>query len=152
MITTGSYSGMSPLEIYDYPIMIVPAANAKTLNPDQQLTRAEAAWTFVKEHLVPMGVVVDPQEAAMDILSHWDPITASKWIKNPQENGPQGQQPVYKTLETLQGQVQQQTEMLQSLRDVAEKVATLAEQNSQRLDQQPPPQAAAPPQPGVAVA
>jgi hypothetical protein len=93
LISDGQFQGEMPLSVYDLKVLIVPAASAKTLHPDLQFQKAQAAlgflWGF--KDVVP----IDIQQALMDTFGHWDPVTASRWIMKPGAEGPQGQPPVY---------------------------------------------------------
>jgi hypothetical protein len=108
------YAGDTGLEMYDWNVLIVPASSAKTLNPDQQFQRDSSAWAFATANLAPMGVVLDPQAAAMDILAAWDPYKASRWVKKPNE-GQAGQQPVYVQLQQLGQEVQALIEAVKAI-------------------------------------
>jgi len=134
MIDGDEYQGEAPEDIYDVPMLVVPAGNAKTMNPDMQFNRAMAAWDFVRAQL-DLGVVVDVDGAIMDILSHWDPMAAMRWLRTAGEEGPQGQLPVYQVLQQVEQKLQQNTEQDAGVMDTLKALAALAEENAQRLDQ-----------------
>ena len=122
MIQNMKFVGQAPLELYDLPVLIVPGSNAKTLNPDMQFNRDRAAWDFVSTSLVPYGVVADAQEAAVDILSNWDPTKAARWLKDPEEAGPGGLPPVYQVLQKLTKDQTEQAEMLEAMQKAIEAI------------------------------
>ncbi len=99
LIADGKFQGEMPLTVYGLKVLIVPAASAKTLHPDLQFSKAQAALTFLWnfKDVVP----IDIQQALTDTFGHWDPITAARWIMKPGEQGPQGQPPVYDMLSKL---------------------------------------------------
>ena len=118
MIQQRRFRGQMDLSIYKWPVMIVPASSAKTFNPEAQFNRDTTAWNFAAASLAPMGVTLDPEAAAIDILSHWDPFKAERWIKSNTEKGPDGQQPVYQQLQALTQAVQaigEKTEAIEKL-------------------------------------
>ncbi len=127
MIRNGEHRGVMPTMLYEYKVLIVPSANAKTLNPDLQFQRAREVWGFCKTELEPMGVVFNPQEVAWDILSSWDPLAAERWLMDPEEAGEAGQPPIYLLLREI-------TAKLEQLEAAAQSTGKLAVENSERLE------------------
>jgi len=99
LIADGKYMGEMPASVYNLKVLIVPAASAKTLHPDLQFQKAQAALSFLWQYkdVVPVNI----QQALTDTFGHWDPITASRWIMKPEAQGPQGQPPVYELIQKL---------------------------------------------------
>ena len=126
--------GEASFAVYAMRVLLVPAANTKTLNPDQQFMRDRAAWEFAASALGPMGVLLDPNAAGRDILSNWDPEKATRWILDPNKPGPRGQQPVYAMLQQLMQQSQDVAEQVKQLVDLAQSVGRLAQENADRID------------------
>lgn len=131
LVSQRKFKGMLSLSIYKWPVMIVPASSAKTLNPDQQFQRDVAAFGFAKNELAPMGVVLDVEAAAADIMSHWDPFKAQRWIKDKSEPGAQ---PVYRQLEEIGNVLKPLVESSKQVHEAINALAKLAEENAQRLD------------------
>lgn len=131
LISQRTFKGMMSTDVYEWPVMIVPGSSAKTLNPDLQFNRDVQAWEFARTSLASMGVVLDPEAAASDILAHWDPFKAQRWIIG---KGDQAAQPVYAQLEQLTQAVQGLVESSKGLEQVVRSTAALAEENAQRLD------------------
>jgi hypothetical protein len=101
-----NFAGTMDLSIYEMPFLIVPASSAKTMNPDAQFGRDTAAFSFLAEQLLPLGVTINAEAAASDILANWDAFKAKRWLLPPNVPGPHGEQPVYKTLAELTQQIQ----------------------------------------------
>ena len=99
IIAGDQFMGEMPLEVYALKVLIVPAASAKTLHPDLQFQKAQAALTFLWgfKDVVP----VDVTKALTDVFGHWDPVMASRWIMKETQQGPNGEPPVYKLISNL---------------------------------------------------
>jgi hypothetical protein len=134
MIEGGDFTGMAGPDIYQYDVLVVPAGNAKTYNPDAQFMRATRAWDVLTKGFASLGVVVDPEEAARDVLAHWDPLRAKKWIKSADESTTGPQQPVYEILRKLAQTAEQNGQRVEALTELSKRLAKLAEENSGRLD------------------
>jgi hypothetical protein len=128
MIENDKFAGEMSLKVYDMPFLIVPAANAKALNPDIQFLRDREAFTFLMEQGAVAGVPVQVMDAMADILSNWDPFKAQRWLGDPGKPGPFGQQPVYQVLGELKGMAQQLSEAVKAL-------GVLSQENAKRIDQ-----------------
>ena len=107
VIRNNEYQGIAPAEIYKTPVLIVPAASAKTLNPDIQFQRAQAAYQFVASFAAGGAVAADLNKGMRAVLDNYDPFFADSLLMNPAAQGPQGQPPIYNMLQGLQNAVQQ---------------------------------------------
>lgn len=112
IIEADTFMGMVPEQVYEFRVLIIPAGNSKTLNPDVQFGRDARAWEFAVNMLAKMGVVLDSQEAALDILGNWDPVKVRRWVLDPGKAGAGGQMPVYVQLGELSMRLQQIEEMM----------------------------------------
>jgi hypothetical protein len=99
LISNDQFTGTMPLEVYGLDVLIVPAASAKTLNPDAQFTKAQNALVYLWQFKD--FVSIDLQRALEDTFGHWDPVTAARWLLKPEAQGPQGQPPVYQLISKL---------------------------------------------------
>jgi len=135
MIANDKFKGMTSTDIYDWPVLIVPASSSKTLDPDHQFRRATAAWSFAVDNFLKLGVTLDPQAAAEDILAFWDPFVAERWIKSPTEGEPGGLPPVYKILEEMMRALGKTDAEIDQILEAVENTAKLAEENSQDIEQ-----------------
>jgi len=136
MIANRAFLGQMEVSVYEIPVLIIPVANAKTLNPDLQFQRDREIWGFLAT-MAQMGVVVDPQRAAIDILGNVDP-EKMEWVIDPSEPGPAlpaggaagqpaQQQPVYMALGELKQTVAQLVQAVQA-------TAQLAQHTSEEMD------------------
>jgi hypothetical protein len=137
----GENKGNMGVELYEHKILLIPAGNAKTLNPDLQFRRVQGAVEWCMK-LAEYGVGFDFEAMAKEGLGGWDPQRAESWIIPAGEKGPQGQTPVYQQLGelSLQGQQTQEalkgiTEMTQELAKAIQEIAKLATANSEQIDQ-----------------
>lgn len=130
-------------DFYDFDVLIIPSANAKTWNRDLQFQRALTAAQFANGMLKDFGVTLDPQAIAKDILSNWDPLTAARWFFDPakaKDNMP----PVYQLLQQLQEAVGQSSQQLPAIMDAINKIGKMAMKDEARIEkieeaiQQPP--------------
>jgi len=135
MIQNHKMQGMAGPEIYEWPVLIVPASSAKTFDPDRQFIRTRSAIEFLISTFGQLGVVFDPETMAHDALSYWDPFMADRWLKKANEEGPGGQPPVYKMLDELAKGQQAAQEILKELSGATQQIGKLATDNSARLDQ-----------------
>lgn len=131
LISQRRFKGMMDVNVYNWPLMIVPGSSAKTLNPDLQFNRDIQAWEFARTSLASMGVVLDPEAAGADILAHWDPFKAQRWIIGKNDAAAQ---PVYAQLQQLTQAVQGLLESTKTIEAGVRAVGSLAEENAQRLD------------------
>lgn len=134
LVVDQQFQGESSLDVYSVEWLIVPAANARTLNPDMQFLRDKELSAYCLE-MSKFGVVVDPQMMAEDTISHADPEKA-RWIRRPDRPGPQGQIPVYQALGDLSGQMKQVMQMLQATQEAVKQVAALADHTAERTERQ----------------
>jgi hypothetical protein len=126
MLANNSFQGMSGPEIYDFPVLIVPASSAKTLSPDTQFQRDTAALQSVIGTLGNLGVVFDAPTIAKDVLAHWDPIRTARWLVDPKKAGPNGELPIYVTMKQIQEGMQAQQEMIKAMQQAIQEVAKMA--------------------------
>ena len=131
LISQRNFKGMMSVDVYEWPVMIVPGSSAKTLNPDLQFNRDMTAWEFARTSLASMGVVLDAEAAASDILAHWDPFKAQRWVIGKDDKAAQ---PVYAQLQQLTQAVQGLVESSKGMEQAVRSVGALAEENAQRLD------------------
>lgn len=97
---------MNP-RLYDFPVTMVPASSAKTLNPDMLLQRQMAFVDFLAAK-AQLGVPFDVAKACRDVASQFDARLTRDWIIDPQKAGPQGQPPIY----DMFAQINQNLQML----------------------------------------
>jgi len=133
-VTNKQFKGRMDVKVYQYPVLIVSAASAKTLNPDLQFQRDVSIYNFAQESLAPMGVVIDADRAGREILSHADPLKVD-WIVDPRKAGPGQQQPVYQALGELKMALQQIGQMVAAMKQGIEATAALAQEDAKRIDQ-----------------
>jgi len=107
MIRNNEYQGEAPLDVYKTPVMLVPAASAKTLNPDIQFQRSQSAYQFVAAMAASGAVAADLHKGMRAVLDNYDPFFADQILLNPNAQGPQGQPPIYNMLQGLQQAVTQ---------------------------------------------
>lgn len=112
MIRNNEYQGEAPLDVYKTPVMLVPAASAKTLNPDIQFSRSQSAYQFVAAMAGSGAVAADLHKGMRAVLDNYDPFFADQILLNPNGQGPQGQPPIYNMLRGLQQAVQQLAGMI----------------------------------------
>lgn len=124
---------MTGPEIYQYPVLIVPASSAKTLSPDMQFRKDTAVVESVTRILGQLGVVFDANKIAEDMFAHWDPIRTAKWIVDPKQAGPQGQPPVYIVLQKLTQQIEQDGQMIEAMQKAIQEVAKMAMAHDQKM-------------------
>lgn len=135
IISNNEFNGYADESIYQYDVLIVPASNAKTFNPDQTFGRIRAAIDFVVDRFGPLGVTFDADAMAEDALSTWDPLLTARWLRKQNEQGPNGEPPVYTVVKDMAQQLAEVTEMLKALGDVSKDASKLAQANSERLDE-----------------
>jgi len=146
MIANRVFMGNMEVSLYAIPVLVVPVANAKTLNPDLQFQRDEQVWGFLAG-MAQMGVVVDPNRAAIDIVGSLDPEKMD-WIIDPNEPGPAQsssapggatadgtpggvpQQPVYMALGELKQAVEMLKEAVTATAQLAQHTSVEAEKNA----------------------
>jgi len=121
-------------QIYAWKVLVVPAASSKTLNPDMQFQRTASVWQTCLATLANMGVSFDTQAVAEDLLTNWDPFRAARWIIEPDQSGPGGQQPVYQQIGTLASQVNDMGKILMAVKEAAAAAGKLAADDSQKID------------------
>jgi len=140
IIAYGDYLGETTAQVYGLPVLWVPASSAKTLNPEMQRRRGQEVLAFLTQYkdVAPIRFV----EALRDVVAHWDPVRAHRWLGDP--NQAEGQQPpIYQVLQALQQQVSQLGEagrgiheQLEEFQKVLRQVGTLANQNANALRRQ----------------
>ena len=117
MIAEDTYMGTAaPEEIYGARFLIVPAASAKTLNPDDQFIKGQNALAFIAQFKD--SVSIDVEEALVDIMSYWDPVRARRWI----QRAKQGQGKLPPLYQVVQGLQQQLTGLSQATEGIVEQL------------------------------
>lgn len=137
MIVNNRFQGMAGPEIYRFPVLIIPAASAKSLNPEAQFVKGRSAFEFLMQFkdYVPINV----SEALVDILANWDPVRAGRWVQQDDRPGNE-QPPIYRVLQGLQeqiGKVAQAAKLMNKTVEgherVLERVARLSQGNAEAL-------------------
>lgn len=85
IIVPGQAAKPFDVSLYDAPIVMIPAANSKTLNPEVQLGKSIAAANFI----LPMAgqLPVELRQVAQTVLANYDPIMTAGWIGDEQAQG-----------------------------------------------------------------
>lgn len=128
MLLGGAWLGFVGDEVYSADVLLVPAASSKTMSPDLQFMRDRELWATLAG-FGQMGVVLDPEAAARDLVSHVDPQKL-RWLGDPNKMGPQGQQPVYEQLKQLMMGQQAMGEQLAGLIEAVKATAKLADETA----------------------
>ena len=132
MVFRGKFEGEAPLEIYNYRFLIVPAASAKTLNPDHQFYKAAEAFDWAAKYADRVGVRMT--EGIDTVLNWYDGNFADLVVMDPKEAGDMGQPPIYQILSQLTQMMQQQGEAGQERDQEIEAALKLAEENSEKIE------------------
>lgn len=100
VIENGTFQGLASTDVYQIPFLWVPASSAKTANPDLQYMKAKDVMS------VAMGVAqmlpLDLQYIVKEVFSYYSPDFANKAFFDPNQQGPQGQPPIYMVLQKMQ--------------------------------------------------
>lgn len=96
----------APEDMYTSKVLLIPAANSKTFNPDVQFERGVRLTGYCMD-LAKAGVAVNLERVGRDTLTMLDARTTAGYILDPAQAGPQGQPPIYQTLDQIQQQIQQ---------------------------------------------
>jgi hypothetical protein len=86
VIMPGRRTGTFNPDVYQIPIILIPAASAKTLDPQQQLaiTQGLASWTLQQSQTVP----VDAKAVVETVLTSYDPRITQGWLPDAQAEAP----------------------------------------------------------------
>lgn len=120
MLRNGKFEGIAPFDIYKFKCLLVPAASAKTMNPDLQFQKDAMVMDYAAKYL--QMVPQDIEKGLRKVIGRVDPIMADDLIISGQQKGPQGQQPVYTTLNDIQS-------ALKGIGDALNQLATLTDKN-----------------------
>ena len=121
------------VELYTQRVLMIPAASSKTLNPEIQIRMGMQLVGFLRD-VIEAGVGVDLQKAVEIALSFYDPKYASEVLFDPEDEGPQGQPPVYQVLAEIQEQIKALAEAGSGLNGKVTEVSKLAIENSEQIE------------------
>jgi len=137
LIINKAFKGTAdPATIYKFPVMIIPSTSAKMLNPDTQFNQSTAAFNFLMTYkeIVPINV----KDALMDIISHWDPVLASRWLGDDNDEKPA---PIYQVMENMQQQIEALAKAAEGINNqseedskILERVARMAKANAEKIE------------------
>lgn len=128
----GMGASMDPA-LYNLSVAMVPASSSKTLNPELLLQRQMAFVEFLASK-AQMGVPVDMTKCCRDVASQFDPRLTRDWIIDPQQQGPQGQPPIYDMLAQINQNLQMLAKGGQDLTTRIENVEKLAVSTANELE------------------
>ena len=132
IIRNDNFMGTMPKEVYEYEWMVIPAASAKTLNPDIQFAKNREMFDMAASYAQATGV--DLHNGLKYILSFRDPYFADIVLIDPNEQGPQGQPPMYQALQQMQQAMDQNAQMDQQQEEDIQKIMTFGIENAERID------------------
>jgi hypothetical protein len=132
MIKNNKYIGITDADIYNLPMLIVPAGSQKTLNPDRQYLKWKDAYGIVTSmsQQIPLDIA-----AGLDWgLTYFDPNFAAAVQIDPKKAGPQGQPPVYMQLQQIMQALQQMGQNLESTMKLSVETADKTQKMEEKQD------------------
>jgi hypothetical protein len=132
MIQNNKYLGLTPQDIYNLPMLIVPAGSQKTLNPDHQYLKWKDAFGIVMS--TSQQIPLDIQKGLEWGLTYFDPNFAAAVMIDPKQAGPQGQPPIYMQLNQIMQAIQSMGANLESTMKLSVETADKAQKLEEKQD------------------
>lgn len=106
MMDGTEFIGMSDESIYEYDFLVVPAASARTLNPELQYMKNKDLFEFGAS-LAQAGVPVDLREGAVYVAANANPDMARILFPDPKKMNAPNQLPINTQLDQIRSLLQQ---------------------------------------------
>ena len=134
MIERGEFKGEMSPSVYDYDFIMVPAASARSMNPEIQYGSNKDLFSLFAQ-LQPTGVPVDLRAGAMYLGMHANPDLTRVMLPDPNAIGPGGQMPINVQYQQLQQMVQMLQQAGAALETRVNEVAKLAVETDDKVDE-----------------
>tara|TARA_R110000822_G_C15334655_1_gene495035 strand:+ start:1363 stop:3312 length:1950 start_codon:yes stop_codon:yes gene_type:complete len=133
IIEAGKPPSVMSKDAYQGKYVIVPAASEKTINPDVQAVKNQQLLDWAAQY-IPMGVPIDIAEGVQHVMDQANSNLSAVVSMDPTAEGPQGQPPIYQTLQQIVAQLSQTQQIDQEQAQNIEAIGKLAMENSQQIE------------------
>ena len=133
IIQPGSPPEVMSTDVYQGKYVIVPAASEKTINPDVQAVKNQQLVDWAAQYMQ-AGVPIDISEGVQHVVSQANANLSSVMFIDPNGEGPQGQPPIYQTLQQIIEQIKQISQIDEEQAKNIEAIGQLAMENSSKIE------------------
>ena len=120
-------------DVYQGKYVIVPAASEKTINPDVQAVKNQQLVDWAAQYMQ-AGVPIDISEGVQHVVSQANANLSSVMFIDPNGEGPQGQPPIYQTLQKIIEQIKQTSQIDEEQAKNIDAIGQLAMENSSKIE------------------